>query len=261
STLARRNRAVPPVPRAGIRPAAPESRAAGRAHGHRRVRPGQTAAHRADRAGLLRRPRARAGTAATRLGRLAVAQRPGEPGAPRARAAAAQPTPCRARPLSARSVNPDFFDTCLERRNASADRRAGIGAWRHEHHRMCGKECSSAMHVLKRCLALVPLLALATIVSWLPTAAFRDRRYQARARVRGLDDIQSINTDASGSLRVQIHGSGSNATIDYTLTYTGLAAPVTQSHIHFANPRVNGGIVIWLCQTAASPAPAWVAAV
>jgi hypothetical protein len=117
------------------------------------------------------------------------------------------------------------------------------------------------MHVFKRCLALVPLLALLTIVSGLPAAAFGDGGNDFRARFRGLDENPSINTDASGSLRVQIHGSGSNATIDYTLTYTGLAAPVTQSHIHFANARVNGGIVIWLCQTAASPAPASVAAV
>jgi uncharacterized membrane protein YjjB (DUF3815 family) len=35
---------------------------------------------------------------------------------------------------------------------------------------------------------------------------------------------------------------------------------VTQAHIHFGQPSTVGGIVIWLCQTAASPAPATVAA-
>ena len=116
------------------------------------------------------------------------------------------------------------------------------------------------MHVFKRCLGLLPLLALLAIVSGLPTAASGAGGNEFRARFRGLDENPSINTDASGSLRVQIHGSGSSATLDYTLTFTGLSAPVTQSHIHFANQRVNGGIVIWLCQTATNPAPASVAA-
>jgi hypothetical protein len=43
--------------------------------------------------------------------------------------------------------------------------------------------------------------------------------------------------------------------IQYELRFTGLEAPVTQSHIHIAQPDVNGAIVIWLCQTAAAPDP------
>jgi hypothetical protein len=36
---------------------------------------------------------------------------------------------------------------------------------------------------------------------------------------------------------------------------------VQQSHIHFGQKSVNGSIVIWLCQTATTPAPAAVAGV
>ena len=36
---------------------------------------------------------------------------------------------------------------------------------------------------------------------------------------------------------------------------------MTQSHIHVGQLRVNGGIAIWLCQTAATPAPAAIAAI
>ena len=36
----------------------------------------------------------------------------------------------------------------------------------------------------------------------------------------------------------------------------GLQANVTQSHIHFAQRNVNGGIVVWLCGTATNPGPA-----
>lgn len=43
--------------------------------------------------------------------------------------------------------------------------------------------------------------------------------------------------------------------IHYELRFTGLQSPITQSHIHIAQPDVNGGIVIWLCQTAAAADP------
>jgi hypothetical protein len=44
-------------------------------------------------------------------------------------------------------------------------------------------------------------------------------------------------------------------TIHYTLSYSGLEGDVRQSHIHFGQRSVNGGISIWLCETAANPRP------
>jgi hypothetical protein len=38
-----------------------------------------------------------------------------------------------------------------------------------------------------------------------------------------------------------------NTTLTYTLTYSGFRGNVTQSHIHFGQVGVNGGIVIFLC--------------
>lgn len=41
------------------------------------------------------------------------------------------------------------------------------------------------------------------------------------------------------------------------LTFEGLQANIVQAHIHFAQPNVNGAILVWLCGTAATPnAPA-----
>jgi len=34
-----------------------------------------------------------------------------------------------------------------------------------------------------------------------------------------------------------------------------LEGTVTQAHIHFGQPSTVGGIVVWLCQTAGTPAP------
>jgi hypothetical protein len=43
--------------------------------------------------------------------------------------------------------------------------------------------------------------------------------------------------------------------INYTEIYSGLQAPVTQSHIHVGQLGVTGSVVIFLCQTAGSPDP------
>ena len=49
-------------------------------------------------------------------------------------------------------------------------------------------------------------------------------------------------------------------TIAYTLTYTGrFTSDVQQAYIHFGKSRDSGGIVVWLCQTTAKPAPMQVA--
>ena len=42
---------------------------------------------------------------------------------------------------------------------------------------------------------------------------------------------------------------------DYKLSYEDLEGTVTQAHIHVGQLSVNGGIAIWLCQTATMTAP------
>jgi hypothetical protein len=74
-----------------------------------------------------------------------------------------------------------------------------------------------------------------------------------RARLGGFQEVPAVSTAASGTFRAII--SGEEDVIHYELTYEGLEAPVTQAHIHFAQPLVNGGIVVFLCQTAAVPDP------
>jgi hypothetical protein len=70
----------------------------------------------------------------------------------------------------------------------------------------------------------------------------------------------AVLTDATGTLHLDLDKKTS--TIAYTLTYTGpFTSDVQQAHIHFGKSRDSGGIVVWLCQTAAKPAPASVAAI
>jgi len=70
----------------------------------------------------------------------------------------------------------------------------------------------------------------------------------------------AILTDATGTLKLDLDKKADQ--IAYTLTYTGpFTSDVQQAHIHFGKSRDSGGIVVWLCQTTAKPAPASVAAI
>ena len=69
----------------------------------------------------------------------------------------------------------------------------------------------------------------------------------------GFQEVPVVITTGEGQLKLVVNESA--RTIDYTLTYSGLQADITQSHIHVAQKGVNGSIVLWLCQTPGTPAP------
>jgi hypothetical protein len=69
----------------------------------------------------------------------------------------------------------------------------------------------------------------------------------------------AISSNASGRFKATIDDNGQM--IHYELSYQGLESAVTQAHIHFGQRHTVGGIVVWLCQTAAVPAPLAVSAV
>jgi hypothetical protein len=66
--------------------------------------------------------------------------------------------------------------------------------------------------------------------------------------------VPVVSTEATGEFRGFINRD--DQSIDYELTYSGLQGTVTtQAHIHIAQPGVNGGIVIWFCQSASNLGP------
>src|SRR5213594_1782807 len=93
------------------------------------------------------------------------------------------------------------------------------------------------------------LLALFIIVGTTPMALAhddRDDRNTVRARLSGYNEVHfivgpppalrgAVSTGASGTFRATIHDSSQS--IDYRVTYQGLEGTVTQSHIHFGQPR------------------------
>jgi len=108
-----------------------------------------------------------------------------------------------------------------------------------------------------RMLTLTVGLSLAFLASLSIPRASADEFL--RAKLHGFSEVPAISTEARGEFRGKI--SSDDTTIEYEESYEGLEGTVTQSHIHFGQHGVSGGITVWLCQTATNPAPASVAAI
>ena len=61
-----------------------------------------------------------------------------------------------------------------------------------------------------------------------------------RAELESFQEVPAVSSPASGQFRAKVI---KNTTIEYTLSYKGLEADATQSHIHIGQRSVNGGIV------------------
>jgi hypothetical protein len=71
------------------------------------------------------------------------------------------------------------------------------------------------------------------------------------AELEGFQEVPAVFSRATGSFRGRLEG----GRIGYRLTYRNLEGDVTEAHIHFGQAGVNGGIAVFLCDTAASPDP------
>jgi hypothetical protein len=74
------------------------------------------------------------------------------------------------------------------------------------------------------------------------------------ATLNGPGEVPIVSTPAQGSFKADIDDAGD--AVDWSLTYSGLQAPVSQAHIHFGQSFTTGGIVVWLCKTNQDNAPA-----
>ena len=89
------------------------------------------------------------------------------------------------------------------------------------------------------------VVAAATFLMMVMTAVAADDEV-IRVQLVGYQETPvTINTAATGELKIRIHSDGS--AIDYEETYRDLSSRVLQSHIHFGRPATTGGIVLFLC--------------
>ena len=70
------------------------------------------------------------------------------------------------------------------------------------------------------------------------------------AVLTGADEVPPISSPATGTFTATVASDGS---ISFTLTFQGLAGNPTFSHIHFGQPGVAGGVMIFLCGGGAQP--------
>ncbi len=103
-----------------------------------------------------------------------------------------------------------------------------------------------------RAVALGALVMLIVVSAY--AVAGGDARNFRASPLNGYEENPDISTVARGSFEARLINDGT--TLRYELRFSRLEAAVTQAHIHFAKKAVNGGIAIWLCQTAVNPAPA-----
>jgi hypothetical protein len=106
-------------------------------------------------------------------------------------------------------------------------------------------------------MKMFDVMLAAVMAAAIPGAAGAADRIEAQ--LTGYQEVPSVSTPAHGEFKATIAKDGES--IDYELSYGDLAGTVQQSHIHIAQKGVNGSIVIWLCQTATTPAPASVASI
>ncbi|MET0658151.1 MAG: CHRD domain-containing protein [Steroidobacteraceae bacterium] len=118
-------------------------------------------------------------------------------------------------------------------------------------------------------LVLAVPLALAATAGSADSSANRGRDDRVAAGLSGYNEVHfipgppaalrgAISSSARGAFKATIDKDTN--VVSYELRYSGLEGDVTQAHIHFGQNHTVGGIVVWLCQTAAAPAPASVAA-
>lgn len=97
-------------------------------------------------------------------------------------------------------------------------------------------------------------IAAAVVLAFAAPTASADRDQSIRIKLTGFEEVPAVSTAASGRLLASI--ADDELSIAYTLSWKRLQGTVTQAHIHLGQKTANGGIVLWLCQTAGTPAPA-----
>src|SRR6266702_2783335 len=93
-----------------------------------------------------------------------------------------------------------------------------------------------------------------SIVTALLLASTAGADVKIRTTLMGFQEVPAVSTQATATFEAVISPNGD--AIDYEITYSGMQGTVTQSHMHVGQPRVNGGIVLWICGTTGTPGPA-----
>jgi hypothetical protein len=101
--------------------------------------------------------------------------------------------------------------------------------------------------VMHRALQVVTVLAVVTI-----GMAGHANADEFQASFSGFDELGALNAEtgailSGGAAKLTLKLDRKLQSINYTLTFSNLSAPVTQAHIHFGKHHVPGGVMAFLC--------------
>src|SRR5262245_10309361 len=74
----------------------------------------------------------------------------------------------------------------------------------------------------------------------------------AAAKLKGVNEVPSVITSASGDFTAKVFADH----VDFTLSYSGLTGDTLFAHIHVGQQHTNGNVMVFLCNnTPMGPAP------
>jgi CHRD domain len=89
-------------------------------------------------------------------------------------------------------------------------------------------------------------LPLATLVApVMLLGSYANAAESFSAKLVGFEEIPAIFSAGTGTLDLDLDKQA--RTLNFKLTFSGLSAPVTQSHIHFGKRHVVGGVTVFFC--------------
>jgi len=113
-------------------------------------------------------------------------------------------------------------------------------------------------HILRVATVAAVSLALSAQAS---AAPFQASAAPFSATFSGFNELGALNAEtgailSQGTATLDLDLNKTAQTLTFKLTFSGLSTPITQSHIHFGKVHVAGGVIVFFCASAGTPAPA-----
>ena len=106
---------------------------------------------------------------------------------------------------------------------------------------------------MRRSRLFAVTVAAVGIAGFTAAAGAGDQKRDFETDLLGYEEVPAVSTTGGGQMEAEISRDGTE--IRYVLRYRNLESAVRQAHIHFGAARTNGGISVWLCDSAENPSP------
>ena len=92
---------------------------------------------------------------------------------------------------------------------------------------------------------LMAITAVVGVAGFTAAATAGDQKRDFGTDLAGYEEVPSVSTAGDGEVDVEVARDGRS--LKFALHYRALESTVLQSHIHFGQKDVNGGVVIFFC--------------